>query len=142
MSQVCQFLSSPYPADIKECLSKGPENEASINMLAGDLDGEADYDLPDLTVNSNLESQTIILDHYERLSKACLVVSLFVPSWAADILSLSTRCVNEASRMSILEGCVDTLGSTLSTNDTSIEKYESQLVSKNSELNAALAEVE
>lgn len=46
--QVRQLLTTHYPTDLEEYLVVSLEELAGIEMFAGDLDGEADFDLTDL----------------------------------------------------------------------------------------------
>lgn len=47
--QVLQFLASLYLAHLEDSLAAAPVKLASIAILAGDLEGDADQDLADLT---------------------------------------------------------------------------------------------
>lgn len=43
---VCQFIGSLYPAGVEESLPAVPEKVASIDVLADDLESEANWGLP------------------------------------------------------------------------------------------------
>lgn len=44
-----QFLAAEYPANVKESLVAASQELTSIEVLAGDLEGEDDWDLNDMT---------------------------------------------------------------------------------------------
>lgn len=70
------------------------------------------------------------------------MVNRSVPSSVVDILSLVTRSVETMSRATILEVLVGSLEPTLSSGNTRIWELESPLAWKNSEFDAAAAELE
>lgn len=45
----CQLLETLYPADLKESPILTPEEATNVEVLAGDVDGETDLDLKNLT---------------------------------------------------------------------------------------------
>lgn len=58
--QVRQLLAARYPANLEESLVAALEEVASIDVLVGDLKGEADWDLSDLTRGPDLGSRASI----------------------------------------------------------------------------------
>lgn len=48
-SQMHQLLTVKYPADLEESPEAAPEEEASINVLAEDLECEAGLELADMS---------------------------------------------------------------------------------------------
>lgn len=59
-SPVHQFWAARYLNDLDECLATCPEELASIDLLAGDLAGEADYNVSELTEGPELGGRTSI----------------------------------------------------------------------------------
>lgn len=71
--------------------------------------------MTDLTTGAYLGSQARIGGNSGRLHETWMVLSEFVPSSVADILSFVIRGFKEICRVSILEGRLRALESTLST---------------------------
>lgn len=59
-----QLLATWCPAELKESLAAAPEGMGSINVLAGDLEGKADWDLADLTRGPDIGIRTSIRGDY------------------------------------------------------------------------------
>lgn len=72
-----------------------PEEVASVYVLASYLEGEANWYLTHLTGGSDSGSRANIRRNYGRLCQACLVVSHYIPSSVAYLLSLVIREVHE-----------------------------------------------
>lgn len=54
--QVRPFLAARYPDELEESPAAAPEEGRSTDVLAGDLEGEANGDLTDLTGFTDLGS--------------------------------------------------------------------------------------
>lgn len=70
-----QILPAWYPLDVEESLGGAPEEMESTNVSVSDLDGEADWEVADLTGDLNIGSYASIRGDYQRLRAECLVVS-------------------------------------------------------------------
>lgn len=79
-SPLCQFLAAWYPVDFQWSLAVASQKVASVVLLAGDLDREADCACSNLTRGLDIGSQASNRGEYGRLREACSVVSEFVPS--------------------------------------------------------------
>lgn len=77
MLQMRCFSGTMYPAVFKESLAAVPEEAPIIDVPAGDLDGRADLDLPNLTEGSDSGIQAFFLGDYWRLREACSVACDF-----------------------------------------------------------------
>lgn len=128
--QVRKPLSFRYPADFEESEAKAPEKMASIDVLAGDLEGEGDWDLAYLTGGPDLSSRAAICEDYERLREACFLVNNSIPSSMSDLLSLGIRSVEVMRRASILEVLFGALNSTFSSNNWWIGNWSHNLYPK------------
>lgn len=62
--QVRQFFVTPYPASLEEYPAAVPGGLASIDVLAGDLEGEADCNLADCMGGPHLSSRATIRGAY------------------------------------------------------------------------------
>lgn len=101
-SQVRQFLAGRYSLNLEDILAAPPEEMKSINMLASDWEGEADWDLANLTGGPDIGSQPSICSAYGHLRGMCSVVSESVSSSIAYLLLLAVHDLEEMSRTSIL----------------------------------------
>lgn len=110
------------------------EEEASTDVLVNDLDGEENRDLFDDLVGSPFRNSSQLFGDYKRLTKSCSVASEPIPSLVAGLLLLALRGLERISTVPIMKVRVGALEWTLSSNDTRIGVLESQLLSKNSEL--------
>lgn len=110
-------------------------------MLAGDLKVEAHWNLADLTQGPTLGSRASACGDFRCLRDAFLEVYESVSSSLTDLMSLVIRSVEPISRASIVPVGIYDLESMLSSNNTRIGELESQILSKNSELDAVLAEL-
>lgn len=54
--QVRQFVVGRYRGNHEECLGAAPEEAATTDVVAGDLDDEADWNLADLTCRPDVTS--------------------------------------------------------------------------------------
>lgn len=113
-----------------------------MEELAGNLEGEADWDLDDLTGGLALGNQASIRGNHRSLREMCSVVHESIASLAGDLLYFAIRCVEEMSRACIMKVLSAGLESTLSTRKALFGELESPLASKNSEFGAAVAELE
>lgn len=134
-----EFLETKYPADLEEYLPAAPEELASINVLAGDLHHEADWDLAHVTGSPDLGSRAIIRGDKGHLREVCSVIRKSLPSLVSHLLTLNISEMEAMSRASPLGVCVGALESALSPNNTWIGELKWQLLRKNSEFDAAAA---
>lgn len=141
-SKVRQFLVARCSADLEKSLEAAPEEMANIDMLVGDLQSEADWDFADLTGGPDLGSRPNIRGHYGHLREACHVVRGSATSSVTDLLTFSVRGVEPMRRASIGGVRVCALEAIVSSNNTRIGELESQPGLQNSELDAAVAELE
>lgn len=51
-----QFFANQFPADLEESLVVAPEDVVNIDLLAGDLEGKADWEMADLTGGPDLST--------------------------------------------------------------------------------------
>lgn len=79
-------------------------------MLLGDLNGEVDCHLADLTGSLDLSSRSSIRSAYSRLCEVVSVICESVPSWSVELLSLAVPSVEEITRASILKVLVGAFG--------------------------------
>lgn len=141
-SKVHQFLAAPYPPDLEEFPTAVTEEIMGIEVLSSDLQSEADWDLDDFTEGLDLGSRASIHEDYGRLCEGCSVVGESVPSSVADLLSLGIHCMAKMNPVSILQVLFGALESTLSDSSLRVWELQLQLVSKNSEFEAAASELE
>lgn len=140
-TQMRQFLTTRCPADSEESTITAPQEVVTIDVPAGDLKGDADWDFADLIGGSNVDSRTSIRCDYGHVREACSASNDSVPSSVADLLLLTVRGAEEMSRASTTEVFVGALESTLSSNNTSIRESGGQFTSRNLQFDAPAAEV-
>lgn len=104
-----QFLEAQYLTDLEEPPAADPEEVISIDGLASDLEGEAEWESANWTGGLYIGSEASILGEYGRHREVLYVVIESVPLWVADFLSLAIRSVEKMSRETIQEVRVDAL---------------------------------
>lgn len=92
-----QQLATQFLTDLKNSSVEDPENVASIDVFAGDLDGDPYLDLSDLTGGPDFSSLVITFINYGLLREACWVVTVSVPSLVSHLFSVAS-CGMEAMR--------------------------------------------
>lgn len=85
-TQVRQFLAVLDPFDLEAPPAVAPQELPSIDLLAGDLEGEAGCDLSNVMGGLYFGSLATVCGDCGRLFGACSVVNESVPSSVADIL--------------------------------------------------------
>lgn len=101
--QVCEILPTPYYANLEEFLAMTLEEVDSIDVITGNLEKDADWDLADQMGVSDIRCRGSIRADSERLREACSVVNSSVPSSVAELLSLAIRGLKVTSRAFVLE---------------------------------------
>lgn len=101
-SQVSQFLAALYPVDPENSLAAPPEEMASLNLLAGELEVETNWDLAHLTGGLYLSSPFSIRGDCGRFREVRSAVSDSGPSSVAALMSLDINRVVATSSASIL----------------------------------------
>lgn len=73
--QVRHFMGTQYSSDLEQYLMAIFEEMASTDVLTGDLEGGADWELDDLTGRLNLGSQAKIRGDYASFRETCSMAS-------------------------------------------------------------------
>lgn len=68
------FSTTQYPADFEESPVSSPNKGARTDLLADDLDGEANWDLDNFLRGPELSTRASICIDYRSLRKVCSVV--------------------------------------------------------------------
>lgn len=74
-----QFLAARYPADLEKAPAVALQEVTSVDVLAGDLEDEADWDFANLTAGPDLGSRASIHGNYGRHREGWFVVSESLP---------------------------------------------------------------
>lgn len=109
-----------YPADLEENPTVSPEDGATIDVFAGNLDVNADFKLADLPGGPDLCCRVSICFDYSSAWEACLVDRAFVLFPVAERLLFSSRRAEVMSGASILEGSISAFESPLASNTSCI----------------------
>lgn len=139
---VRQLLGAQCPIYLQKSSAAAREKLGSMELLSSVLDAEGDWDLANLTKGPELGSHASICSRCWRPRETCSVDFKCVLSLVADLLSLKISSMEAINRPSVMEVRVGALEATLSSSNMSIWKLQSQLSSKNSELDGAAAELE
>lgn len=102
-SQVRQFLATRYRAGLEESPTVDPEERASIEVLTGELEDKADWNLAELTESPDLCSLARIRGDNGRLLEAGFVVNESASSLVVDFWSSEIRGVDLMRTASLLE---------------------------------------
>lgn len=110
-SEKPQFSATKYQNDCQKSPSEVPEEGVMFNVLADDLNGEADWDMTNLTWGSDLRSLGSILNDYDHFRDESSLASEAIISSSATLLSMAICCLETKSSPAILEGHVGGLKS-------------------------------
>lgn len=89
MSQIHQLLANRYPADLQEFLGAAPRKVAIIYLLAGNLEGGAEWDFAIVTGGPGLSILSGIHGDYRRPFEASWVARESVPLSIEDLLAVA-----------------------------------------------------
>lgn len=105
-----------------------------LDMYTADLDGEGDWELPDLTGGHDLRHCRSVRVDYGCLQEVCLAASLAWTSFVLDLIRLAIQSVSALTHHPAVDPRLGTEKAMLATRKERVNTLESPVASKDTEI--------